>query len=149
MEGLIKHNPAPNVKLVDQTVMTMAVILHRDFWVGIARLSRRWIRDVHFPLISNLVSSLVSFSFTNVRWQFMHSFQVILEVISSCKCLEVTSAAFIKATKVHSRRFVHTLLMPIPIVGCSEAFNSVAARDPTTMQFLMLDLMFPIGEIWS
>lgn len=78
----------------------------------------------------------------------MHSFQMILEVISSCKCLEITSTALIKTTKVHSGCFVHTFLMPVPIIGCSEAFNSVTARDPATMQFLMLDLMFPIREIW-
>lgn len=77
----------------------------------------------------------------------MHSFQVVLEVIPSCKRLEVTCAAFVKATKVHPRRFVYTLLMPIPIVGRSESFYSIAARDSTTVQFLMLDLVFPIGEI--
>ena len=116
-------------------------------WVNILCLSRRCVCDVHFPGISNLVSQLVGLSLPNVRWQFMHSFQVVLEVIPSCKRLEVTCAAFVKATKVHPRRFVYTLLMPIPIVGRSESFYSIAARDSTTVQFLMLDLVFPIGEI--
>lgn len=107
--------------------------------------ARRWGHpwcEIYTPAVSKLVPPLICFHIIHILGHFVHALQVVFKVISPCKCLHVTRTTFVHTAEVHSWCFMHALLMPVSVVWRREPFHSAASTNTTSVEFLVLYLVF-------